>query len=174
MGADVIKVEPPGGAFERHWAGAKAFIDGLSAFYLAANRNKRGIAVDLKHPDGKTVIARLLERADVLMENFRPGTMERLGLGYEQVRAIRPDIIYASATGLRQLRADGRAARPGPADPGLFRPDRRRPAICTSARCRSALPPPTSMAARCSRWASSAPTSRSSGPAAAPASRRAS
>jgi crotonobetainyl-CoA:carnitine CoA-transferase CaiB-like acyl-CoA transferase len=99
MGADVIKVEPPGGAFERHWAGAKAFIDGLSAFYLAANRNKRGVAVDLKHPDGKAVIFRLLERADVLMENFRPGTMERLGLGYEQVKAIRPDIIYASATG---------------------------------------------------------------------------
>jgi crotonobetainyl-CoA:carnitine CoA-transferase CaiB-like acyl-CoA transferase len=99
MGADVIKVEPPGGAFERHWAGAKAFIDGLSAFYLAANRNKRSIAVDLKHPDGKAVIFRLLERADVLMENFRPGTMERLGLGYEHVKAIRPDIIYASATG---------------------------------------------------------------------------
>jgi crotonobetainyl-CoA:carnitine CoA-transferase CaiB-like acyl-CoA transferase len=99
MGADVIKVEPPGGAFERHWAGAKAFIDGLSAFYLAANRNKRGVAVDLKHPDGKAVIFPLLERADVLMENFRPGTMERLGLGYEQVKAIRPDIIYASATG---------------------------------------------------------------------------
>ncbi|MGH6919298.1 MAG: CaiB/BaiF CoA transferase family protein, partial [Geminicoccaceae bacterium] len=99
MGADVIKVEPPQGAFERHWAGAKAFIDGLSAFYLAANRNKRGVAVDLKHPDGKAVIFRLLERADVLMENFRPGTMERLGLGYEQVKAIRPDIIYASASG---------------------------------------------------------------------------
>jgi crotonobetainyl-CoA:carnitine CoA-transferase CaiB-like acyl-CoA transferase len=99
MGADVIKVEPPKGAFERHWAGAKAFIDGLSAFYLAANRNKRGVAVDLKHPDGKAVISRLLERADVLMENFRPGTMERLGLGYDEVKAIRPDIIYASATG---------------------------------------------------------------------------
>jgi crotonobetainyl-CoA:carnitine CoA-transferase CaiB-like acyl-CoA transferase len=111
MGADVIKVEPPGGAFERHWAGAKAFIDGLSAFYLAANRNKRSIAVDLKHPDGKAVIARLLERADVLMENFRPGTMDRLGLGYEQVRAIRPDIIYASATGFGS--SGPMAARPG-------------------------------------------------------------
>ncbi len=99
MGADVIKVEPPKGAFERHWAGAKAFIDGLSAFYLAANRNKRGIAVDLKHPDGKAVIARLLETADVLMENFRPGAMDRLGFGYEAVKAIRPDIVYASATG---------------------------------------------------------------------------
>jgi crotonobetainyl-CoA:carnitine CoA-transferase CaiB-like acyl-CoA transferase len=111
MGADVIKVEPPGGAFERHWAGAKAFIDGLSAFYLAANRNKRSIAVDLKHADGKAVIARLLEGADVLMENFRPGTMERLGLGYEQVSAIRPDIIYASATGFGS--SGPMAARPG-------------------------------------------------------------
>jgi crotonobetainyl-CoA:carnitine CoA-transferase CaiB-like acyl-CoA transferase len=111
MGADVIKVEPPGGAFERHWAGAKAFIDGLSAFYLAANRNKRSIAVDLKHPDGKAVIVRLLERADVLMENFRPGTMERLGLGYDEVKAIRPDIIYASATGFGS--SGPMVARPG-------------------------------------------------------------
>jgi crotonobetainyl-CoA:carnitine CoA-transferase CaiB-like acyl-CoA transferase len=111
MGADVIKVEPPGGAFERHWAGAKAFIDGLSAFYLAANRNKRSVAVDLKHPDGKAVIARLLERADVVMENFRPGTMERLGIGYEQVKAIRPDIIYASATGFGS--SGPMALRPG-------------------------------------------------------------
>jgi crotonobetainyl-CoA:carnitine CoA-transferase CaiB-like acyl-CoA transferase len=111
MGADVIKVEPPGGAFERHWAGAKAFIDGLSAFYLAANRNKRSIAVDLKHPDGKAVIVRLLERADVLMENFRPGTMERLGLGYDEVKSIRPDIIYASATGFGS--SGPMVARPG-------------------------------------------------------------
>ena len=96
MGADVIKVEPPTGAFERHWAGGKAFIDGLSAFYLAANRNKRSIAVDLKHPDGQRVVARLLEGADVLMENFRPGTMERLGFGYDQVRLIKPDIVYVS------------------------------------------------------------------------------
>jgi crotonobetainyl-CoA:carnitine CoA-transferase CaiB-like acyl-CoA transferase len=99
MGADVIKVEPPKGAFERHWAGGKAFIDGLSAFYLAANRNKRSVAVDLKNPDGKAVIYRLLEGADVLMENFRPGAMDRLGLGYDAVKAIKPDIVYASATG---------------------------------------------------------------------------
>jgi crotonobetainyl-CoA:carnitine CoA-transferase CaiB-like acyl-CoA transferase len=99
MGADVVKIEPTGGAFERHWAGGKAFIDGLSAFYLAANRNKRSVAVDLKHPEGKAVVHRLLERADVLMENFRPGAMDRLGFGHEAVKAIKPDIIYASATG---------------------------------------------------------------------------
>jgi crotonobetainyl-CoA:carnitine CoA-transferase CaiB-like acyl-CoA transferase len=99
MGADVIKVEPPAGAWERHWSGANAFVDGISAFYLAANRNKRSLAVDLKHPDGKAVVLRLLEGADVLMENFRPGVMDRLGLGYDQVRARNPKIIYASATG---------------------------------------------------------------------------
>ena len=99
MGADVIKVEPTFGAYERHWSGANAFVDGISAFYLAANRNKRSLAVDLKHPDGKAVMLRLLEGADVVMENFRPGVMDRLGLGYEQVRAVNPDIIYASATG---------------------------------------------------------------------------
>jgi crotonobetainyl-CoA:carnitine CoA-transferase CaiB-like acyl-CoA transferase len=99
MGADVIKVEPPSGAYERHWSGANAFVDGISAFYLAANRNKRSLAVDLKHPDGKALILRLLESADVVMENFRPGVMDRLGLGYDQVRARNPAVIYASATG---------------------------------------------------------------------------
>jgi crotonobetainyl-CoA:carnitine CoA-transferase CaiB-like acyl-CoA transferase len=99
MGADVIKVEPPSGAYERHWSGANAFVDGISAFYLAANRNKRSLAVDLKHPEGKELILCLLERADVVMENFRPGVMDRLGLGYDQVRARNAAVIYASATG---------------------------------------------------------------------------
>ena len=99
MGADVIKVEPPSGAWERHWSGANAYVDGISAFYLAANRNKRSLAVDLKHPDGQALVLRLLEGVDVVMENFRPGVMDRLGLGYGQVRARKPDIIYASATG---------------------------------------------------------------------------
>jgi len=111
MGADVIKVEPPKGAFERHWAGAKAFIDGLSVFYLCANRNKRSLAVDLKHPEGKAVIRRLLANADVVMENFRPGAMERLGFGYDDVKAIKPDIIYASATGFGS--SGPMVARPG-------------------------------------------------------------
>ena len=81
MGADVIKVEPPRGAYERDWSGAKTFVDGISAFYLCANRNKRSLAVDLKHPDARPVIERLLQGADVVMENFRPGVMDRLGLG---------------------------------------------------------------------------------------------
>jgi crotonobetainyl-CoA:carnitine CoA-transferase CaiB-like acyl-CoA transferase len=99
MGAEVIKVEPPGGAFERHWSGAGTYVEGVSAFYLAANRNKRSIAVDLKHPEAKAVIERLIASADVVMENFRPGVMERLGIGYEQAKALKPDIIYCSATG---------------------------------------------------------------------------
>jgi crotonobetainyl-CoA:carnitine CoA-transferase CaiB-like acyl-CoA transferase len=99
MGADVIKVEPPAGAWERHWSGANSFVDGISAFYLCANRNKRSLAVDLKHPDGKALVLRLLEDADVVMENFRPGVMDRLGLGYDEVRAQNPAVIYASATG---------------------------------------------------------------------------
>ena len=111
MGADVIKVEPPRGAFERHWSGGGSFVDGVSAFYLCANRNKRSIAVDLKHPDGLAVILRLLEGADVLMENYRPGVMDRLGLGYEQIKAVRPDIIYASATGFGS--SGPMVARPG-------------------------------------------------------------
>jgi crotonobetainyl-CoA:carnitine CoA-transferase CaiB-like acyl-CoA transferase len=110
MGADVIKIEPPRGAYERDWSGAKTFVDGISAFYLCANRNKRSLAVDLKHPDAKAVIERLLGTADVVMENFRPGVMERLGFGYERIKALKPDIIYASATGF------------GPTGPMVARP----------------------------------------------------
>jgi crotonobetainyl-CoA:carnitine CoA-transferase CaiB-like acyl-CoA transferase len=100
MGADVIKVEPPRGAWERHWAGAgKVAVAGVSAFFLCGNRNKRSIAVDLKHPDAREVIHRLLADAHVLVENFRPGALERLGFGYEEVARRKPDIIYASASG---------------------------------------------------------------------------
>ena len=99
LGALVVKVEPPRGAYERYWSGANTFVDGISAFYLSANRNKLSLAVDLKHPDAKAVIERLLARADAVVENFRPGVLDRLGFGYEQARAIKPDIIYASATG---------------------------------------------------------------------------
>lgn len=99
MGADVIKVEPPEGAFERHWSGARTFVDRVSAFYLSANRNKRSLAIDLKRPEARAVMLRLVRSADVVVENFRPGVMERLGLGYADLKAAKPDIIYASATG---------------------------------------------------------------------------
>jgi crotonobetainyl-CoA:carnitine CoA-transferase CaiB-like acyl-CoA transferase len=99
MGADVIKVEPVSGAYERHWSGGRVFPGGVSAFFLAANRNKRSIALDLKHPDGADVARRLISTADVVMENFRPGVFERLGFGFDALKRIKPDIIYASATG---------------------------------------------------------------------------
>jgi len=98
QGAEVVKVEPPGGAFERHWCGADAYVNGLSAFYLCANRNKRSLAVDLKSEEGREAVMRLIERSDVVVENFRPGVLDRLGLGYAEVAARRPEIVYASAT----------------------------------------------------------------------------
>ena len=111
MGADVIKIEPLGGAFERHWSGGDSYVEGVSAFMLSANRNKRSLAIDLKSPQSAAVMRLLLGSADVVVENFRPGVLERLGYGYEALRAIKPDIIYASATGLG---ADGPdAGRPG-------------------------------------------------------------
>ena len=78
MGADVIKVEPPGGAFERHWSGGESYVDGVSAFLMCANRNKRSLAIDLKNPAAKDIMDRLVDWADVVVENFRPGVMERL------------------------------------------------------------------------------------------------
>jgi crotonobetainyl-CoA:carnitine CoA-transferase CaiB-like acyl-CoA transferase len=100
LGADVIKVEAPGtGAWERHWSGADSFPGGVSAFYLLANRNLRSIALDLKSELGRGAALRLIATADVVVENFRPGVLERLGLGYEAARAVRPDVIYASGSG---------------------------------------------------------------------------
>ena len=99
MGADVIKIEPHGGPLERIWSGGDSFVDGVSAFFLSANRNKRSLAINLKHPDAKAIIQRIIKQSHVLVENFRPGVMERLGYGLEDVRKIRPDVIYVSATG---------------------------------------------------------------------------
>jgi crotonobetainyl-CoA:carnitine CoA-transferase CaiB-like acyl-CoA transferase len=97
MGADIIKVEPLGGERSRRWAGAD--MGGASGLYLSAFRNKRLFAADLKSPEGKEVILSLLEKADVLVENFRHGVMARLGLSYEDVKKRNPGIIYASGTG---------------------------------------------------------------------------
>lgn len=99
LGADVIKVEPLGGAHERHWAGAKSFIGDISSFFLCANRNKRSLAVDLKSPEGADIVRELAAKCDVIVENYRPGVLDRLGLGYAALKAINPGIIYASATG---------------------------------------------------------------------------
>jgi crotonobetainyl-CoA:carnitine CoA-transferase CaiB-like acyl-CoA transferase len=99
LGADVIKVEAIRGAYERHWSGAGVFVEGVSGFFLCANRNKRSIGIDLKSTQGLEVALKLVDTADVLVQNFRPGVLERLGLGYEALRQRRPGIIYASASG---------------------------------------------------------------------------
>jgi crotonobetainyl-CoA:carnitine CoA-transferase CaiB-like acyl-CoA transferase len=96
QGADVIKVEPTGGDFTRA-AGNR--MNGMSASFLNNNRNKRSIAVDLKAPGGIDLIKRLAKDADVLVQNFRPGVMERLGLGEDAIRQVRPDIVYVSLSG---------------------------------------------------------------------------
>jgi crotonobetainyl-CoA:carnitine CoA-transferase CaiB-like acyl-CoA transferase len=95
MGAEVIKVEPPGGETGRaNGLGP----DGFSSYFEGHNRGKKSITLDLKVPEAREIVRRLLPAVDVLAENFRPGAMERMGLGYEDVKAIRPDIIYASAS----------------------------------------------------------------------------
>jgi crotonobetainyl-CoA:carnitine CoA-transferase CaiB-like acyl-CoA transferase len=100
MGADVIKIEPPGrGAWERSWAGADTFIGGVSAFFMLANRNLRSVTLNLKSPNGIDVARKLAGTADVVVENYRPGVMDRLGLGYEELRKINPRLIYASGSG---------------------------------------------------------------------------
>ncbi len=101
MGAEVIKVERLGTGDEN-----RAFpfnrIRGVNAFFLALNRNKRSLTLDLKHPRGKEIVDRLIPACDVLLENFRPGTMEKLGLGYEEVSRHNPRIIYCSCSGYGQ------------------------------------------------------------------------
>jgi crotonobetainyl-CoA:carnitine CoA-transferase CaiB-like acyl-CoA transferase len=98
MGADVIKVEKlPGGEDARHMV--PPTISGESAAFLIMNRNKRGIALDLKTEAGRRVLSRLLQDADVLIENYRRGTMERMGFGYNTVHALNPRLIYCSISG---------------------------------------------------------------------------
>ncbi|WP_176053366.1 CaiB/BaiF CoA transferase family protein [Paraburkholderia caribensis] len=96
-GADVIKVEPPQGDETREWG--PPFQGDASAYFLNVNRNKRALALDLSREAGREVLLRLLETADVLIENFKPGTMEKWGLGYEQLSQLFPRLIHASVTG---------------------------------------------------------------------------
>jgi len=101
MGARVIKIEhPESGDDTRAWG--PPFLEGESAYYLSINRNKESVAVDFKTEGGRRVIDALLARADVLVENFRPGTLDRLGLGYQAVAAQHPDIVYVSISGFGQ------------------------------------------------------------------------
>ena len=98
LGAEVVKVEQPGvGDDTRGWG--PPFVGGESAYFLCVNRNKKSITIDLKSQDGVTLLRRLAERADVLIENFRPRAMERVGLGEKDLRANNPRLIYASLSG---------------------------------------------------------------------------
>ena len=101
MGADVIKVERPQGGDETRRMGP-FYADGWSAPFTLINRNKRSLALDLRHPRGREVFLRLARRADVVVENFRPGTLARLGVGYSQVRQVRPEVVYCSISGFGQ------------------------------------------------------------------------
>ncbi len=96
QGADVVKVEPHGGDLMR-WAGPSRA--GMSSAFLLNNRSKRSITLDLKHDDGKSILDRLTETADVFVQNFLPGAIERMGFGEDHVRSIKPDIIYVSISG---------------------------------------------------------------------------
>jgi crotonobetainyl-CoA:carnitine CoA-transferase CaiB-like acyl-CoA transferase len=99
LGADVIKIENPKGAYERYWSGAEAFLNGESVFYMLAGRNQRNLSINLRAEEGKEIVRKLIPEADVIVENFKPGAMERLGFGYEEVREANPGIVYCSLTG---------------------------------------------------------------------------
>ena len=98
LGADVIKIEPPGGDTNRH-LGPYRTHDDMASLYLTCNRNKRSVVLDLKSERGKAAAMKLIEEADVLVHNFRPGAMQRLGFDYEQVRAVNPAIVYCATYG---------------------------------------------------------------------------
>ncbi|HVI22875.1 MAG TPA: CoA transferase [Myxococcales bacterium] len=99
-GANVLKIEPPTGDISRAWG--PPFRGKDSAYFVSLNRNKRSVVVDLKHPDGKEIFFRLAERADVLIENFRVGTVAKLGIDYPEVKARNPRIVYCSISGFGQ------------------------------------------------------------------------
>src|SRR4029450_5031385 len=101
MGARVIKIERPGkGDDTRAWG--PPFVQGESAYFLSINRNKESVTLDFKRREGRAVLDALIDRADVLVENFRPGTLDRCGLGWEALSARRPSLIYCSISGFGQ------------------------------------------------------------------------
>ena len=110
MGARVIKIEQPGrGDDTRAWG--PPFVNGESSYFLSINRNKESLTLDLKSASARPILAALLDRADVLVENFRPGTMERLGLSYDALRETHPRLVYCSVSGFGQT--GPRSAEPG-------------------------------------------------------------
>ena len=97
LGAEVIKIERPGTGDDARAYGP--FVNGESAYFISVNRNKKSVTLNLKKPEGKQIFKDLIKDFDVVVENFRPGTMERLGLGYDELRKINPRLIYATCTG---------------------------------------------------------------------------
>jgi crotonobetainyl-CoA:carnitine CoA-transferase CaiB-like acyl-CoA transferase len=110
MGADVVKVERPGAGDDTRGFGPP-FVGGESTYFMSINRSKRGMTLDLKHERGLEILRQMLETADVVVENFRPGLMDRLGYGYEAVRELNPRLIYCSISGYGGTGPD--AALPG-------------------------------------------------------------
>src|SRR5262245_50844593 len=101
MGAKVVKVEPPPhGDDTRLWG--PPFVHGISTYFLSINRNKRSLGLNLKAPEGREILWKLIERADVLVENFRPGVLDKLGFGYPTVSSRNSRLIYCSISGFGQ------------------------------------------------------------------------
>ena len=120
LGADVVKLEPPEGDVTRHWGVKRS---GISGYYHQQNAGKRNIAVDLQHPKGLMITKSLVEQADVLIENFRPDVMQRLGLDYDTLADINPRLIMLSISGFGANNADSRRAAYAPiihAETGLI------------------------------------------------------
>ena len=111
LGADVIKVEPVTGEWQRHAPAGGAFGQKINASFLALNRNKRSLAVDLKSAEGREIVLDLARSSDVFLQNYRGGVAERLGVDYESIRAIKPDIVYVSISGYGE--SGPYASRPG-------------------------------------------------------------
>ena len=110
MGADVIKVEnPEGGDDTRGWG--PPFLNGVSTYYISINRNKKSLTLNLKHEKGKEILADLIRRSDVVAENFRPGTLDKLGFAGEEIQRINPRAILTSVSGFGHT--GPRASEPG-------------------------------------------------------------
>ena len=99
LGADVVKVEPITGEWQRHTAAGGARGNKINVSFLSLNRNKRSLAIDLKHPEGRAVLLELVKTADVFLQNYRPGVAKRLGVDYETLSALNPRLVYVSMSG---------------------------------------------------------------------------
>jgi crotonobetainyl-CoA:carnitine CoA-transferase CaiB-like acyl-CoA transferase len=111
LGAEIIKIEKPGGEWMRHWGTLAATTAGETCSFLSVNRNKKSVELDLKDPEAIRQVLALARTADVVVENFRPGVMDRLGIGYERLREVNPRIVYVASSGYGQ--SGPYADRPG-------------------------------------------------------------